>query len=577
MTERELQNKILEILYYRYREGKSGQLFFSEIKDLLPELDRLSRVDEACRVLKDNGYIEAFFLSGNSGYVKKITALGREYVEENILSKGTVKKEKDNPKTESTLTDEDGNPITTENTIPEVITIDDRESNDSLVSTSYKTQVLSHKIKDKNVPPCFGIDDIADSFLTQLDNVSSIQEDNVCMIGIFGEWGRGKTYFFNRLKNKLNQRKDKDSVKYDIVEFNAWKYQDTPALWAYLFESIYHKAKPCVRAKYKFNRNWGAFFYEMLLFLLPTIILIVNHYIELIKIPSSTTIWSLGISSALFILKLCKDHTDVALSLIKQLQSKPDFSHHLGAQAEIEKELESLLKSWIGESETSRRKVLLFVDDIDRCPAAKMSGIVESLRVVLENEEIRKRLIVVCSIDPAKLKADISNRLKTIEADEAKLKMYVSEQLDKLFIFSIGLCRLSHSQLCQYLDTLILHKDIDSQPSNPTSNGSSPVDTSRIIGSIVAYSNPGEPIEAKASDYLNILKDELSDKEGITPRKARIIYYRILFANNILSANTGALISDSLVKQIIESSLNYDNNIDMNAAFSDVIEMVVPY
>lgn len=50
MTERELQNKILEILYYRYREGKSGQLFFSEIKDLLPELDRLSRVDEACRV-----------------------------------------------------------------------------------------------------------------------------------------------------------------------------------------------------------------------------------------------------------------------------------------------------------------------------------------------------------------------------------------------------------------------------------------------------------------------------------------------------------------------------------------------
>lgn len=71
MTERELQNKILEILYYRYREGKSGQLFFSEIKDLLPGLDRLSRVDEACRVLKDNGYIEAFFLSGNSGYVKK--------------------------------------------------------------------------------------------------------------------------------------------------------------------------------------------------------------------------------------------------------------------------------------------------------------------------------------------------------------------------------------------------------------------------------------------------------------------------------------------------------------------------
>lgn len=502
--------------------------------------------------------------------------MGREYVEENILSQITVKKE-DNPKTEATLTDEDGNPITTENAIPEEITIDDSESNDSLVSTSYKTQILSHNIKDKNVPPCFGRDNIADSFLTQLDNVSSIQEDNVCMIGIFGEWGRGKTYFFNRLKNKLNQRKDKDSVKYDIVEFNAWKYQDTPALWAYLFESIYHKAKPCVRAKYKFNRNWGAFFYEMLLFLLPTIILIVNHYIELIKIPSSTTIWSLGISSALFILKLCKDHTDVALSLIKQLQSKPDFSHHLGAQAEIEKELESLLKSWISESSSSKKKVLLFVDDIDRCPASKMSDIVESLRVVLENEDIRKRLIVVCSIDPAKLKADISNRLKPIAADEGKLKMYVTEQLDKLFIFSIGLCRLSHGQLCQYLDTLITNMDQVVQSSRPSSNGSSPVDTTRIVGSIVAYRNSGEPIEVNESDYLNILKDELSTKEGITPRKARIIYYRILFANNILSTNLGSTISDTLVKQIIERSLNIDNNLDINAAFSDVIETAVPY
>ena len=31
----------------------------------------------------------------------------------------------------------------------------------------------------------------------------------------------------------------KHSVKYKIVEFNAWKYQETPALWAYLYETMY--------------------------------------------------------------------------------------------------------------------------------------------------------------------------------------------------------------------------------------------------------------------------------------------------------------------------------------------------
>lgn len=578
MTERELQNKILEILYTRYKKGNTGILNFSEIEVMIPNLDGTSRVSDACHVLHDNKYIVCIFMLGGAGAVSQITALGREYVEENILSKKTFKEEKGDPKAEATLSDEDGNQIRTENGNPVKISIDDSTSNDSRISTSYKTQRLNNDIKDKNVPPCFGIDNITDSFLLQLDNVSSKQTDNVCMIGIFGEWGRGKTYFFNRLKNKINQRKDKESVKYDIIEFNAWKYQDTPALWAYLFETIYHKACECIKAWYLLRRNVWSFLYQLILFSLPTIILVLINSLDVISITSSTPFWMVGVVSVVsFVLKFINDHTDIALSLIKKFQSKPDFSHHLGVQAEIEKELECLLKSWIGESETTNRKILLFVDDIDRCPASKMSDIVESLRVVLENEEIRKRLIVVCSIDPAKLKADISNRLKPIETDEVKRKAYVSEQLDKLFIFGIGLCRLSHSQLCQYLDTLMTHKDIGPQPLNPTSNASSPVDTSRINGSIVAYRNPGEPIVVNESDYLKILKGELSDKEGITPRKARIIYYRILFANNILSTNTGSLISDSLVKKIIESSLNYDNNIDINAAFSDVIEMIVPY
>ena len=210
-------------------------------------------------------------------------------------------------------------------------------------------------------------------------------------------------------------------------------------------------------------------------------------------------------------------------------------------------------------------------------PSTKMTDIVESLRVVLENEEIRKRLIVVCSIDPAKLKADIKNRIKPIAADDEKLNMYVIEQLDKLFIFSIGLCRLSHSQICQYLDTLITNSGQTSQPSNLSSTGSSLVDTSRIVGSMIATSNPVEPEEVNETYYLNILKKELSKIQYITPRKARIIYYRILFANNILSANDGCIITDSLVQQIINKSLKNDINIDTRTAYSDIIDMVVPY
>ena len=575
MTERALQNKILEILYTRYKDGKSGIINFSEIEKMIPGLEGTSRVSDACHVLHDKKYITCMFMTNGSGAVSQITAMGREYVEENILKKSTVKEE-------AVLTGEDGNRITIENAIPLEATIDINESNDSGISKSFKTKSINNGIKDKNVPPCFGIDGIADSFLTQIDKISSTQADNVCMIGIFGEWGRGKSYFFKRLEEKINKREVKNSIQYDIVEFNAWKYQDTPALWAYLFETVYHKACFCRKVLYYFRRNiWSwSFLYQILLFAIPTIILTLSKLLGLIKETTTAPFWIVGVLSVVvLVLKLINENKDIALSLIKKLQPKPDFSQHLGVQAEVEKELESLLKSWIWKSETSKRKVLLFVDDIDRCPFSKMTDIVESLRVVLENEKIRKRLIVVCSIDPAKLKADISNRLKQIVADEEKLNMYVTEQLDKLFIFCIGLCRLSHSQICQYLDTLIMNNDKASQPSNPSSSGSSPVDTSRIIGSFITTSNPEEPIEVNETDYLDILKEELSKNKNkvITPRKARIIYYRILFANNILSANTGCIITDSLVKQIIDKSLNNDINIDTNAAYSDIIDMVVPY
>ena len=265
MTERELQDKILEILYTRYKEGKTGIINFSEIEEMIPGLEGTSRVSDACHVLHDKKYVTCMFMTNGSGAVSQITATGREYVEENILNKSAVKEE-------AVLTSEDGNRITTENAIPLEATIDINESNDSWISKSFKTKGINNDIKDKNVPPCFGIDGIADSFLTQIDKISSTQADNVCMIGIFGEWGRGKSYFFKRLEEKINKREDKNSIQYDIVEFNAWKYQDTPALWAYLFETVYHKACFCIKVRYYFRRNIWSFLNQLFLFSLPTII-----------------------------------------------------------------------------------------------------------------------------------------------------------------------------------------------------------------------------------------------------------------------------------------------------------------
>ena len=86
----------------------------------------------------------------------------------------------------------------------------------------------------------------------------------------------------------------------------------------------------------------------------------------------------------------------------------------MGVQAEIEKELASLLKSWIYKNKTQYKKVILYVDDIDRCSETKMIAILDSLRTVLENEDIRKRLIVICSVEVEKLKLGIEYKYKAL-------------------------------------------------------------------------------------------------------------------------------------------------------------------
>lgn len=67
----------------------------------------------------------------------------------------------------------------------------------------------------------------------------------VCLADGVGE----KTFFWNELKKYIqtfiegktaNDRKSNNSEIHSIhlVEFHAWKYQDTPAEWAYLHETL---------------------------------------------------------------------------------------------------------------------------------------------------------------------------------------------------------------------------------------------------------------------------------------------------------------------------------------------------
>lgn len=217
-------------------------------------------------------------------------------------------------------------------------------------------------------------------------------DDTGMMIGIFGKWGRGKTHFLEKLWDSIKEKK----INYRHVLFSAWKYQDTKASWAYLYENIFNaylddvknertwirKLKKCFKHKswYKivdkvdnfyiekkkiFNINiqkhsWTPIIIFILLFMTAVIWSFAINKWEVLRYIIST----IGIVLAIKFIIFYFAQKSSAIDLYNKYFFKNNFGDYLGLQSEIENELIILLKTWIPNA-TDDKKIVLFVDDID--------------------------------------------------------------------------------------------------------------------------------------------------------------------------------------------------------------------
>ena len=444
-----------------------------------------------------------------------------------------------------------------------------------ITSSLYAARENYIEIKDNNVEACFDVEYLAKCYVKLIDTACGHRDNNICLVGIFAPWGRGKSYFFKKIKEYINERKRADAMQYDIIEFNAWKYQETPAIWAYLFETLCNSRNRWFKLCYTLRRNRKSIASEIILCLSPTIItaiasLLINVDYVLWTITSSAS--SIGLFSN-FISK----HYNSAISLIKKYSKSISFINELGIQAEIEKEITSLLKFWIKRKKTNKKKVILYIDDIDRCSETKMTSIIDSLRTVLENEEIRKRLIIICSIDPEKIIKGIEYKYETIYNDKEERRSIAIDQMDKIFLTGMALSPLGNEQLFEFALKLTgADNNNNGQLSITTDNQYIKKDSSIFNNS----KNENEECVELSDEHIYLeLKNLINDnKEQLTPRKIRIIYYRILLANNIICNKENSMITETLIKNIFNLSVgNKIENSDKDDELSDVLDMVVPY
>lgn len=442
------------------------------------------------------------------------------------------------------------------------------------------------------------------------------------MFGVFGKWGRGKTFLINEIKKRIKEDKRKDN--FIVVDFNAWKYQDTPALWAYLYQTLLEEFlgkktsfdEDKISCPWKNNffkilftlynwicwaskeikirsfrlfrcmwleiRRYGRInFISTLLFIFLTFFLY-NRFLDFSDVKNLEKykdVWPLipVIISSIPLIKFF--YSDKTVSrLIKELTSRPGFIETLGIQHKIQKELEILLRTFI---EHSGRYILLIIDDVDRCQEGKIINIMDSLKIMLDNLYIQKRIVAIAAIDENILIQVVKNKYESLFKED-EIEDRAKEYLDKLFLCGIGLGDLTAKETLEILENICKIDDRSGLYGNRKINQINPEESTNIKEiKIISTNNKGTelykdkmvPLER---DALNTFINGL----GYTPRQIDILVFRYLLARNLLEVFRiePYKLSDFIYlgKNIVDYTKN-QNKLTTRDPFDKIVKMVVPY
>lgn len=395
--------------------------------------------------------------------------------------------------------------------------------------------------------------------LTQLSLQSGM------MVGLFGRWGRGKTFFWKRIWQYFAAQTKNPFYK---VEFQAWQYQQTPATWAYLYEKLsesfmdssaskkwlryIHRLWKTIRLNFR-RKGFFPLFKLILIALFSTLAAtilkviastnaesVISHLITYLGIPVAllTSLYAIGQS-------VKKEYSSTAKDVFNMYVNKYSFKDSLGLQAEIQKEIVKLLKLWIPLKRIGHKRVLLFIDDLDRCNEQKVLQIIDALRVMLDEPEIAKRVVIIVAVDERILKLAINNKYSSLTINDLSIpddqkrnfsEKLVREYMDKLFIAGIRLKNLTGGERIEILRAYTKGKI--NQQKNPAA--SKPIFEGVTILDVLNDISEDENLPSKISEFelnffeLELLDNSLLQEPELTPRAIRIFYYRYLLAKRFL-------------------------------------------
>ncbi|MFB0552194.1 MAG: P-loop NTPase fold protein [Phycisphaerae bacterium] len=237
-------------------------------------------------------------------------------------------------------------------------------------------------------------------------------------IAVYGDWGAGKTTAMKWLHGLIEAWNENDSVKDKIkvrpIWFYPWKYDNKEDVWRGLIAEVIWKA---IDIKTASVRTVTEAFKMLGMFIGKSAIDIISA------------------------VKMNMPGFEISGEAIKQIAE--DFKEASHPEKQYLNQYEDALKRWVEKSLGEKQRMVIFIDDLDRCMPEIALQVLEALKLYLNIE----KLFFVVGVDRKVVDKLVKEHYKRLGLDEEKSGNYLA----KMFQVEVQV-EPSEQQISDFLD-----------------------------------------------------------------------------------------------------------------------------
>lgn len=278
-------------------------------------------------------------------------------------------------------------------------------------------------------------------------------------IGVFGDWGSGKSSILKIVKEEFDKEDDKDSL---CIYFNGWTFEGYDDAKAALLNSILKELEENKKIseeikdviKEKSKKLWKSIDW----------IRGAGMVMKNIALPAVSAYFTGGISLLPFTIQKLTEWGDNPENIIEKLKSKEgqetfkafikeseeEDINSTNAVADFRKDFSELLEA------TNFKRLVVIIDDLDRCSPERIIENLEAIKLFLN---VPKTAFII-GADPRIVKYAIEHKYKNNKEIEEDNNRIVIDYLEKIIQIPYSLPRLSESEVETYISMLICKKEV---------------------------------------------------------------------------------------------------------------------